>query len=196
MPEWDKSRVYVPTATYRLQFHAGFPFSEAERYADYFQRLGVSDIYSSPIWKARVGSMHCYDVVDHSVVNPELGGEAAYKSLAKALDERGLGVVIDVVPNHMGIMDPGNRQWWDVMENGACSPYANFFDIDWRAYKTELHDRVELPVLGAQFGICLERGELKVSFTQDAEFLVHYYDTVLPTGPRTWLRILQLVRAY
>jgi (1->4)-alpha-D-glucan 1-alpha-D-glucosylmutase len=149
------SEIYIPTATYRIQFHSDFPFSNAEKYVNYFQRLGISDIYTSPIWTARPGSRHCYDVIDHSDVNPELGGETAFKSLASALGERGLGVVVDVVPNHMGIMDPGNRQWWDVLENGPCSPFASFFDIDWRAYKEELHDRVELPTLGEQFGICL-----------------------------------------
>ncbi len=140
--------VYIPTATYRLQLHAGFPFDQAQRYADYYQRLGVTDIYTSPIWKAQPGSLHGYDVTDHSVVNPELGGEEAFKSLSSSLSERGLGIVVDLVPNHMGISDPSNRQWWDVLENGSCSPYARFFDIDWRGNKEELQDRVELPILG------------------------------------------------
>ncbi len=188
-----KHQVYIPTATYRLQFNHDFRFDQAEQWADYFQRLGVSDIYASPIWTARKGSMHCYDVTDHSQVNADLGGETAFKSFSNALKSRNLGMVVDVVPNHMGIMDPSNRQWWDVLENGSCSPYANFFDIDWRAFKEELHDRVELPTLGQQFGICLENGEFKVSFSDDGEFLVHYYETVLPTGPRTWVRILQMV---
>ncbi len=185
--------LYIPTATYRLQFHKDYRFQDAEVMADYFQRLGVSDIYSSPIWKARSGSLHCYDVTDHTQVNPELGGEPAFKALAAALRDRQMGIIVDVVPNHMGIMDTGNRQWWDVLENGPNSPFANFFDIDWRAYKEELHDRVELPTLGQQFGICLENGELKVSFNEDGEFRVNYYETVLPTGPRTWVRILELV---
>lgn len=187
--------VYIPTATYRLQLNFEFPFDKAEQWVDYFQRLGVSDIYASPIWTARKGSMHCYDVTDHLQVNNELGGETAFKFFSNALTNRGLGMVVDVVPNHMGIMDRSNRQWWDVLENGNCSPYSNFFDIDWRAYKEELHDRVELPTLGQQFGICLENGELKVSVSNDGEFLVHYYETVLPTGPRTWVRILDMVLA-
>jgi len=184
--------LYVPTATYRIQFHSDFPFEAAKKHADYFQRLGVSDIYSSPIWMARKGSRHCYDVTDHSQVNPELGGEAEFKELAAALRERNLGLVVDVVPNHMGILDPSNRQWWDVLENGPSSPFANFFDIDWRAYKEELHDRVEIPTLGQQFGICLENGELKVTFAPEGEFRVRYYETELPTGPRTWVRILNI----
>lgn len=188
-----RPEIYIPTATYRLQFNHLFPFPEAERHAAYFQRLGVSDVYSSPIWRARKGSMHCYDVTDHTVINPELGGEPAFKSLSRALSARNLGLLVDVVPNHMGIMDPSNKQWWDVLENGPGSPYADFFDIDWRADKEVLRDRVELPTLGSQFGICLENGELKVSFTDSGEFLVHYYETVLPTGPRTWVRLLHLV---
>lgn len=204
MPEWESPHsdpvtaepdIYIPTATYRVQFNYEFPFADAEKQAAYFQRLGVSDLYTSPIWKARKHSLHCYDVTDHSVVNPELGGEEAFVSLSNALRSRNLGMVVDVVPNHMGIMDPSNRQWWDVLENGPSSPYANFFDIDWRADKEVLHDRVELPTLGSQFGICLENGELRVDFNEQGEFQVHYYETVLPTGPRTWGQLLQLVIA-
>lgn len=185
-------RIYIPTATYRIQFNHTFPFAEARRHADYFQRLGVSDIYSSPIWKATPGSLHCYDVTDQSEINPELGGEEELNKLSAALRERNLGLVVDLVPNHMGVVHPDNRQWWDVLENGPGSRFADFFDIDWRTDKEVLHNRVELPTLGSQFGICLENGELQVSFTDDCDFLVHYYDTVLPTGPRTWVCLLNL----
>src|SRR5690606_6692632 len=118
----------------------------------------------------------CYDVSDHSVINPELGGESSFKKLSAALRERDLGLIVDVVPNHMGVMDAANRQWWDVLENGPSSRYADFFDIDWRADKEVLHDRVELPTLGSQFGICLDNGELQISFSENGEFLVHYYE--------------------
>lgn len=185
-------RIYIPTATYRIQFNHTFPFAHARAQADYFQRLGVSDIYSSPIWKATPGSLHCYDVTDQSEINPELGGLGEFQHLSSALQERSLGLVVDLVPNHMGVVHPDNRQWWDVLENGPGSRYADFFDIDWRTEKEVLHNRVELPTLGSQFGICLENGELKVSFSETCEFLVHYYDTVFPTGPRTWVRLLNL----
>lgn len=190
-PLCGEEAVYIPTATYRIQFNGDFPFEAAREHADYFQRLGVSDVYSSPIWRAAKGSLHGYDVIDHTCVNPELGGEEAFKALATDLAARQLGIVVDVVPNHMGIADPNNRLWWDVLENGSLSPYAHFFDVDWRAAKQELHDRVELPILGQQFGICLENGELKTSFTDNAEFRINYYEHELPTDPRTWTLLLR-----
>lgn len=190
--------VRIPSATYRLQFHGGFQFQDAIPLVPYLQRLGISDVYSSPILKARPGSTHGYDVVDHSVVNPELGGEDALRELASALRNHGIGMVVDIVPNHMGVLHESNLWWWDVLENGPGAQHAPYFDIDWNPPKEELQNRVLIPTLGQQFGSCLEAGELTVRYSEDGAFTVHYYDKIFPTGPRTWtpllLRAAELLR--
>src|SRR3954462_4395093 len=121
----------IPRATYRLQFHKGFTFDDAARHADYFAELGVSHIYASPILTARAGSMHGYDVVDHRYVNPELGGEDGFRAMAHALRDRGLGLIVDIVPNHMAVGKADNEWWLDLLANGPASHYARAFDIDW-----------------------------------------------------------------
>jgi (1->4)-alpha-D-glucan 1-alpha-D-glucosylmutase len=180
----------IPTATYRMQFHAGFTFDNASRVVPYLQQLGISALYSSPIATARPGSTHGYDVVDPGKVNPELGGEQGLQNLSARLQESGLGLVVDIVPNHMGVLHESNQWWWDVLENGPGSPYADFFDIDWHPPKQELQNRVCIATLGQQFGVCLEAGELKVQFTDDGIFIVRYYDKSFPTAPRTWTTLL------
>src|SRR5690242_18778141 len=121
----------TPRATYRLQFHRGFTFADAASLAGYLERLGISHVYSSPIQTAREGSSHGYDIVDHATINPELGGEAEFLRMVKALKDHGIGVVLDIVPNHMCVASPANAWWWDVLENGRASRFAGHFDIDW-----------------------------------------------------------------
>jgi (1->4)-alpha-D-glucan 1-alpha-D-glucosylmutase len=182
-----------PAATYRLQLNGAFTFAQAAGIVDYLDRLGISDIYASPIFKARPGSLHGYDVLDHSEVNEELGGEDGLRFLAAALRERGMSLILDLVPNHMCIAGAENQRWSDVLENGPSSPSASFFDIDWAPPKEDLHDKVLLPVLGDQYGRVLESGEIKV-VREGGSFLVRYYEHVLPLAPKSWTVILEPVR--
>jgi (1->4)-alpha-D-glucan 1-alpha-D-glucosylmutase len=183
----------VPAATYRLQLNGGFTFAQAAGIVDYLDRLGISDVYASPIFKARPGSLHGYDVLDHSEVSEELGGEDGLRGLAAALHERGMGLVLDLVPNHMCIAGAENQRWSDVLENGPSSPSASFFDIDWAPPKEDLRDKVLLPILGDQYGRVLERGEIKV-VREGGSFLGRYYEHVLPLAPKSWTVILEPVR--
>ena len=128
----------VPAATYRIQFTPGFGFADALALIPYLHTLGITDLYASPFFRARRGSLHGYDVTDHSTINPEFGTEADLEALAHALTQYGMGLLMDVVPNHMGISDVSNRWWQDVLENGPNSPYAHFFDIDWTPPKAEI----------------------------------------------------------
>ncbi|WP_199729022.1 malto-oligosyltrehalose synthase [Corallococcus sp. CA053C] len=185
-----ESRRVTPLSTYRMQLHQGFTFRDAMATVPYLARLGVSDFYASPYLKATPGSTHGYDCVDHQRLNPEVGTPEDHATFCAALREHGLGQVLDVVPNHMGI-ERDNRLWLDVLENGPSSVYAKFFDIDWRPVKDELADKVLLPILGDQYGIVLERGELKLSFEAGA-FHLHYYDHKLPVAPRQYARVLRL----
>ncbi len=178
-----------PGATYRLQFNRDFPLRAARAIVPYLDRLGVSAVYALPLQKARAGSMHGYDVVDYGSINPEIGTEEEFVALAEELRARGMGLLFDVVPNHMCIADPANRWWADVLENGPGSPYARFFDIDWHPPKPDLADKVLLPILGEQYGRTLENGELTVHFG-DGGFSLHYGPTLLPLAPRTWVRLL------
>src|SRR6266567_2681584 len=125
------SRALIPQATYRLQFHKGFRFNNAAALAPYLARLGVSHVYASPYLKARPGSLHGYDIIDHRQLNPELGTEADFHAMVAAFQAHDLGQILDFVPNHMGIGGDGNRFWQDILEWGADSEYAGWFDIDW-----------------------------------------------------------------
>src|SRR3989442_3248784 len=179
----------VPRATYRLQLGPGLTFDAAAALVDYLDALGVSDAYTSLFLETATRGSHGYDVADHDRLRAELGGEPAFQRLAAALGARGMGLLADVVPNHMGIAQNRNAWWLDVLENGPASPYASTFDIDWRPVKTELTDKVLLPVLGDQYGAVLDRGELKLVL-EDGRFLVRYFDAVLPIAPRAWSRSL------
>src|SRR5439155_22958864 len=123
----------LPEATYRLQFHAGFTFRDAARLVPYLAELGITDCYASPYLKARPGSLHGYDITDHRQLNPEIGREQDYAAWVQALREHGMSHVVDIVPNHMGILGNSNPWWNDVLENGPSSPYAAFFDIEWHS---------------------------------------------------------------
>jgi (1->4)-alpha-D-glucan 1-alpha-D-glucosylmutase len=180
----------TPTATYRLQFNDHFGFEAAQRATPYLAALGMSDIYSSPICQARAGSQHGYDVVSHEVVNIELGGEDAFRALALELRRRKMGIVLDIVPNHMCIADDANWRWRDVLENGPAAASARFFDIDWRPPKRELALRVLLPILPDQFGRVVVDGQFTPVYEAD-DFAIRYGDRSLPLAPKTWLRLLE-----
>ena len=149
----------IPRSTMRLQFHKGFTFADAEAHIPYFARLGVSHLYASPITTARPGSMHGYDVIDPTRVNPELGGEDALKRLVTALRSAGLGLIVDIVPNHMGV-GSGNAWWFDVLRQGSASKYAQYFDIDWETEDAALRGKVLLPVLGKPLKEAIQDGEI------------------------------------
>ena len=179
----------IPTATYRLQFNRKFTFRQAEAIVGFLADLGISDCYASPIFKARQGSMHGYDICDHSQLNPELGSRNDFLAFCSTLKSRAIGLVLDVVPNHMGIADTSNLWWSDVLEIGPSSPYASYFDIDWHPTKPDLDNKVLLPVLEDQYGKVLESQKLRLAYEEGAFFL-YYYETKLPIAPRTYSRIL------
>src|SRR5271155_4965989 len=182
--------VYTPAATYRLQFNHTFTFEQAAGLVDYLDELGITDLYASPFLMARPGSLHGYDVTDHSRFNPEIGDEDSFRHLSERIQQRGMGLIVDVVPNHMCISHPSNRWWWDVLENGPSSFFARFFDIEWHPPKAELANKVLLPVLGDQYGRVLENQEIRVIYA-DEELKVTFYETPLPLAPRTWNMILE-----
>lgn len=157
--------------------------------ADYLRDLGISHVYSSPYLQAAPGSTHGYDVVDHARVNSELGGEAAHARLTARLRECGLGQVLDIVPNHMAIAGARNRWWWDVLENGRASLYADYFDIDWQSPEEKLRNKVMVPVLGNHYGRVLAAGEVK-AVRSGGGFVFQYFDHRLPAAPETWSGLL------
>jgi (1->4)-alpha-D-glucan 1-alpha-D-glucosylmutase len=176
-------------ATYRLQLGADLDFDGAAALAPYLDDLGVSDAYLSPSFRAGPKSSHGYDVVDHGALSPELGGAAGFDRLAAALAARGLGVLLDVVPNHMGIVGDANPWWLDVLENGPSSPYATYFDIDWAPPKAELRDKVLLPVLPEQFGRVLEAQQLELELVEGA-LAIRYAGARVPLDPGSYARVL------
>jgi (1->4)-alpha-D-glucan 1-alpha-D-glucosylmutase len=180
-----------PLATYRLQLHRGFTFADAARIVPYLKALGMTDCYLSPISKAAPGSDHGYDVIDPVVVNPELGGEEGFQLFVQTVQAHDMGVILDVVPNHMGIAKTLNRWWRDVLELGPSSRYATAFDIDWHPIKRELDNKVLLPILGDQYGTVLESQEMELVY-EDGAFVLRYGDHHLPLAPKTWTRILSL----
>ncbi len=157
----------MPRATARLQLHAGYTLDDARACVDYYADLGVSHLYLSPITCARPGSTHGYDVIDHGAVNPELGGESALKDLAQATRRRGLGLIADIVPNHMAA-HPANAWWRDVLEHGAASAHARCFDIDWDALDPALRGKVLLPILPEPYGVALAQGAMALRHDADA----------------------------
>jgi (1->4)-alpha-D-glucan 1-alpha-D-glucosylmutase len=173
----------VPVSTYRVQMHKDFPFAQAQTIVGYLKQLGVGDFYSSPIFEARPGSMHGYDVTRHDRLNPELGGAEGFDHFSAELERQGLGLLLDIVPNHMGV---GNDSiWWqDVLENGHASQYSEYFDIDWKPLKAAMRNKLLLPILGDQYGAELEAKHIQLSI-EDGRALVHYYDHTMPVAPRT-----------
>ncbi len=181
-----------PRATLRLQLTPDFGFARAAATVPTLAALGVSHVYLSPINMARPGSTHGYDIIDHGRVNPDLGGEADFRRFSDALLVHGLGLIVDVVPNHMGIGVGENRWWRDVLEWGRASPYADWFDIDWEPVEPSLHGRILLPVLADHYGAVLERGELSLRHDADrGGFVVRYYDHAFPLAVRDYGDILR-----
>jgi (1->4)-alpha-D-glucan 1-alpha-D-glucosylmutase len=168
----------TPRATLRLQFHKGFTFADAERLVPYFFGLGVSHLYASPITTARAGSLHGYDVIDPTRVNPELGGEDGLRRLVEALQKEGLGLIVDIVPNHMAAVVE-NAWWADVLRHGQASRYARSFDIDWNGEDPELAGKLFLPVLGRPLKETLERSEIAPVRRDGLDYL-RYGDLLLP----------------
>jgi (1->4)-alpha-D-glucan 1-alpha-D-glucosylmutase len=178
-------------ATYRLQFHKGFTFRDAEALVPYLARLGVSHLYASPLMQARPGSTHGYDIVNHNRLNPEIGTETEFESLVAALAAHGMGLVVDIVPNHMGVGGADNSWWLDVLEWGENSPYAPFFDINWDPIRDDLKGRVLLPVLGDQYGTVLENGQIELRFDPaEGTFSAWYYEHRFPISPLSYADIL------
>lgn len=178
-------------ATARLQFHKGFTLDDAVPLVPYLERLGISHLYASPILKARPGSMHGYDIVDHGQINPELGGEAALHRLVAALHAAGMGLILDIVPNHMGVGGADNAWWLDVLEWGRQSPYAPFFDIDWEPPDRSLHNRLLAPFLGAPYGVALSSGDLRLRFEPETGKLVAwYFEHRFPIAPQHYHHVL------
>jgi (1->4)-alpha-D-glucan 1-alpha-D-glucosylmutase len=174
-----------PRATYRLQFHRGFTLRDALAWVPGLHMLGVSHLYASPLLKARAGSTHGYDVCDYSRLNPELGTEADLEALVAALREHGMGLVLDLVPNHMGL-GPENPWWWDVLQHGPASRFAGYFDLDWNPPDPRLRDKVLLPVLGDEYDRVLARGELRV-VCEGNDVIVRYSDHRFPVAPESLL---------
>jgi len=189
-----RSEAVIPRATYRLQFHRGFGFDDAVRTLPYLQRLGVSHVYCSPVLRARAGSTHGYDVVAHDEINPELGGRDGFERFCEALRAHGMGQLLDMVPNHMGVLGADNAWWMDVLENGRASPYSRHFDIDWHPVNPELEGKVLVPVLGDHYGAVLERGELQLSFEPDScNLVLRYHEHRFPLDPRSYDSVLMQV---
>lgn len=179
----------IPASTYRIQLNRTCTFRDVTALVPYLHTLGITDLYCSPYFTAVPGSMHGYDVVDPTALNPEIGTEQEYRAMIEALHQCDMGQLLDVVPNHMGITRQLNRWWQDVLENGPSSPYASFFDIDWDPLKPELRDKVLLPILGDQYGVVLENQELQLVY-EDGGFIIRYYDHRLPVAPKPMSLIL------
>ena len=179
----------LPRATYRIQLSPDFRLDDAARLVPYLHALGVSHVYASPFLQASSDSPHGYDVVDHDRIDPRLGGEEGLQRLVEALHAHEMGLILDFVPNHMGIGSE-NMYWQDVLENGPSSIHANFFDIIWKPVKDELENKVLLPVLGDQYGAVLEAGELTLEYGEGS-FWVRYYEHRFPINPRYFPMILE-----
>src|SRR3954468_4027732 len=173
-----------PRATYRLQFTRHFGFTAGADLAPYLARLGISHVYASPFLKARPGSTHGYDIVDYRALNPELGSDDEFRSMVQAFKSHGLGLILDFVPNHMGVGGADNEWWLDVLEWGPSSAYAGYFDIDWKSDHEYLRGKVLVPFLGKQYGEVLDDGDFKLRFEADGSLSVWAYDThKLPVCP-------------
>ena len=188
-----RRQAIIPRATYRLQFNHEFTFAQAAALAPYLAELGISHCYASPYLRARPGSMHGYDIVDHGMLNPEIGSPDDFERFSENLQAHGLGQILDIVPNHMGVMGADNAWWLDVLENGPASAHGAFFDIDWEPLNPELAGKVLLPLLGDHYGTVLEGGKLRLEFdAATGEFSLFYFQHRLPIDPATYPRIIDL----
>ncbi|KIO47904.1 malto-oligosyltrehalose synthase [Nitrosospira sp. NpAV] len=184
-------KLWIPRATYRLQLNRDFDLKQATALLPYLDELGISHCYLSPLLRARPGSRHGYDITDHGGLNPEIASTEDFEQFVAALKRHGMGQIMDVVPNHMGIMGTDNVWWLDVLENGPASRFASYFDIDWYLLGGDLPGRILLPVLGDHYGAILESGELKLVFNaEQGAFSMFYYEHRFPVDPREYPRIL------
>ena len=182
----------VPLATYRLQLTKDFGFDDAAVLVPYLKELGITHLYASPFLKARPGSTHGYDIVDHEQLNPELGGAEGFARMSAALKAHGIGLILDFVPNHMGVGHADNAWWLDVLEWGERSPHAASFDIDWYALPHRRHPGVLLPILGRPYGKALQAGEIVLKFDPaQGSFAAWYFDQKLPINPQRYDEILR-----
>ena len=186
----------LPIATYRLQLTADFGFDAAARLVPYLKSLGISHLYASPFLKARAGSTHGYDIIDHNALNPELGGEDGFERLCAALAAADIGLILDFVPNHMGINFADNAWWLDVLEWGPHSPHARSFDIDWELLPHRRGGGVLVPILGEPYGRALEGGNIVLKYDAgEGSFSAWYYEHRLPITPNRYGEILRTVVA-
>jgi (1->4)-alpha-D-glucan 1-alpha-D-glucosylmutase len=184
----------IPIATYRLQLTADFDFDAAASVAPYLKALGITHLYASPFMQARKGSSHGYDVVDHTRINPELGGEAGFERLSAALGQHDLGLILDFVPNHVGVHFDDNPWWLDVLEWGPASPHAVSFDIDWDQLPYRARGGVLLPIIGSSYGEALERGEIELRYDgNEGSFSAWYFEHRLPIAPERYSEVLRTV---
>ena len=190
-PSGPERAARIPQSTYRLQFNRDFTLASATGLVPYLHALGVSHCYASPLLRARLGSPHGYDIIDHGSLNPEIGTPEDLARFVETLHQHGMGLILDFVPNHMAVLGSDNAWWQDLLENGQASGFASFFDIDWRPLMEELHGKVLLPVLGAPYGRALEGGAITVAFDGPrGEFRLNYGKHVFPVDPREYPRIL------
>ncbi len=182
----------IPSATYRLQFNQRFSFKQALEFIPYFHELGITDLYASPLAKSTPGSTHGYDVLDCCQLNPEIGTEEELGQMVKALQELDMGLLLDIVPNHMCISESSNKWWQDVLENGPSSLYSGYFNIIWNPPKAELKNKVLLAVLDQQYGKVIENQEIKIVY-ETGTFFIEYKNRRFPVNPRTWPTILNPV---
>jgi len=190
------STARIPVATYRVQFHEGCRFADVAEAVPYLHALGISHLYSSPFLRARPGSTHGYDIVDHGALNPEVGDERDFERMCRALRRHGMGQMLDLVPNHMGVLEADNAWWLEMLEHGQASAHAQTFDIEWSPAAREMTGRVLLPVLGDHYGRVLESGELQLHFSaEQGEFGLRYWNHRFPIDPATYPDILAVLPA-
>ena len=184
----------IPIATYRLQLTASFDFDAAAAIVPYLKALGITHLYASPFMKARKGSTHGYDIVDHTQINPELGGDAGFERLSRALAQHDLGLILDFVPNHVGVHFADNPWWLDVLEWGPASPHAVSFDIDWDLLPYRARGGVLLPILGSSYGQALENGEIELRYDPgEGSFSAWYFEHRLPIAPERYSEMLRAI---
>jgi (1->4)-alpha-D-glucan 1-alpha-D-glucosylmutase len=184
----------IPIATHRLQLTAEFDFDAAAAVVPYLKALGITHLYASPFMKARKGSTHGYDVVDHAKINPELGGDAGFERLSAVLKQHDLGLILDFVPNHVGVHFDDNPWWLDALEWGPASPHAASFDIDWEQLPYRARGGVLLPILGSSYGQALERGELELRYdAREGSFSAWYFEHRLPIAPERYSEVLRAI---
>ena len=182
----------VPIATYRLQLTASFGFDAAASIIPYLRALGISHLYASPFMKARKGSSHGYDIVDHTKLNPELGGEDSFERLVRTLKAHDIGLILDFVPNHVGVHFADNPWWLDVLEWGPGSPHATSFDIDWDILPYRARPGVLMPILGSSYGQALEKGEIELRYdAAEGSLSAWYFEHRLPIAPERYGEILR-----